>query len=256
MIFIIGGKGLTGSAVVRHLQERNEAYEIIQRENKEEFFGKSCDFLIFANGNALKHKANKEPSFDFHASVYSVAEYIHNINHKKFIHISTVDVYDRKFDEKFTDENICINSDLLEPYSYHKLLAENYIRHYSKDYLIFRLPGLVGEGMKKNPAYDFISNQKKVAISPDSELNFIHTRLVAESIFKIIDLGMRNEIFNLASKNSIKIGSIRNIIGYDTDYTDDANRNIQKYKINTEKIQKHVELTTSEEAIKEYFESL
>ena len=80
MIFIIGGKGLTGSAFVKKLERKNIEFKIIQRENKEEFFGKDCDVLIFANGNAVKYKANEDPFFDFQASVSSIAEYVHKIS--------------------------------------------------------------------------------------------------------------------------------------------------------------------------------
>ena len=55
MIFVVGGKGLTGSAIVKYLKVKNKDYEIIQKQNKENFFGKECDMLIFANGNALKY---------------------------------------------------------------------------------------------------------------------------------------------------------------------------------------------------------
>ena len=149
MIFIIGGKGLTGSAIVKYLDNKNQDYEIIQKENKEDFFGKECDTLIFANGNALKYKANEDPLFDFYASVASVVEYINNIKFKKFIHISTVDVYDDKTSLIKTKEDVDINPRKLNTYAYHKYCAEEYVKQFCDNYLIFRLSGLVGEGLKK-----------------------------------------------------------------------------------------------------------
>ena len=85
MIFVIGGRGLVGSAIVRYLEKNNIKYKNIQRENKHKFFGKSCDTLIYANGNAYKYKANEDPFFDFAASVLSTVEYVHNISFKKFV---------------------------------------------------------------------------------------------------------------------------------------------------------------------------
>lgn len=256
LIFIVGGNGLAGSAIVRYAKLHNLEYDVIQRQNKESFFGKSCDVLIFANGNPLKYKANQDPYFDFKASVESVSEYIHKINFKKFVLISTIDVYDKKSKLEFTLEDRKINTDYLQPYGYDKLLAENYVRHFCDEYLIFRLSGLTGIGLKKNPAFDFIDKDSKVMISPESELNFINTRLVADSIFKILDEKISNQTFNLASKNSIKIRDIKKIIRYDSEYTKDSKNFIQNYQINTEKIQKYVELSSSEEALSEYFLSL
>ena len=48
MIFVVGGKGLTGSAIVKYLEIKNKDYEIIQKENKENFF------KLFGNKDQLK----------------------------------------------------------------------------------------------------------------------------------------------------------------------------------------------------------
>ena len=166
MIFVVGGKGLTGSAIVRYLEAKNKDYKIIQKENKASFFGKECDLLIFANGNALKYKANEEPLFDFHASVASVAEYIHKIKFKKFIHLSTVDVYNDKTSKVTTREDVSIDTKKLNTYGYHKYCAEEYVKRFCDNYIIFRLSGLVGNGLKKNAVYDFTHKEKKVMLSP------------------------------------------------------------------------------------------
>ena len=256
MIFVIGGKGLTGSAIVKYLEAKNKDYEIIQKENKENFFGKECDMLIFANGNALKYKANEDPLFDFYASVASVAEYIHKIKFKKFIHLSTVDVYGDKISTMETKEDVNIDTRKLNVYSYHKYCAEECVKQFCDNYLIFRLSGLVGVGLKKNAVYDFIHKDKKVMLSPETTQNHINTRFIAETIFHIIDLGIENETFNLASKNAIRIDEIENITGVKTDYTKNAHLYVDSNQINTEKIAKYVELSSSEEAIAEYFDSL
>tara|TARA_B110000263_G_scaffold245654_1_gene255551 strand:- start:218 stop:991 length:774 start_codon:yes stop_codon:yes gene_type:complete len=256
MYFIVGGNGLTGSALVRYLKHTGEEYKIIQKENKHEFLGKSCDTLIYANGNALKYKANEEPLFDFHASVVSIAEYIHNIKFKKFIHISTIDVYDNKTSIIKTKEDVNIDAKKLNIYGYHKYCAEEYVKHFCKNYLIFRLSGLVGKGLKKNAIYDFIHKDKKVMLSPETTINYINTRFIAETIVHMQDLGIENQIFNLASKNTIKIRDIENIIGVKTEYTKNAHLYVDNNQINTKKIEKYVKLSSSEEAIIEYFNSL
>ena len=256
MIFIIGGRGLVGSAIVRYFEKHNIEYQNIQRENKEEFFGKSCDILIYANGNAFKYKAIEDPYFDFVASVESTAEYIHKIKFKKFIMISSVDVYEEHNSLDKTKESVKIDGKKLNNYGYHKLLAEQYVQHFCKDYLIFRLSGLCGFGLQKNPIYDFIHNDKKVMISKNSQLNFVNTDFIAETIFKILKKDIKNEIFNIGSKNSLKLKDLKNILGFESEYTQDSENNIQNYKINTEKIGKYVKLSTSEESILEYYKSL
>ena len=256
MIFIVGGKGLTGSAFVRNLEKKNIEFKIIQKENKEEFFGKNCDVLIFANGNAIKYKANEDPFFDFHASISSIAEYIHKINSKLFVLLSSIEVYDQHLSLETSKEDTTIDEQNLDPYGYHKFLAEKYVKRFANNYLIFRLPALVGIGTRKNPIYDFLHNHKKVMISPDSQLNVLNTDRIADIVLKIIDKNIQNEIFNLASTNSIRLGDIKNIVNFDSEYTKECEKYLQKYFINTEKIQKYVKLYTSEESIIEYNESL
>jgi len=256
MIFIVGGRGLTGSAFVRNLEKKKVEFKIIQKENKEEFFGKNCDVLIFANGNAVKYKANEDPFFDFHASLSSIAEYVHKINSHLFILLSSIEVYDQHSSLETSKEDTRINEQNLEPYGYHKFLAENYVQKFAKNFLIFRLPALVGIGTRKNPIYDFLHNHKKVMISQNSNLNVINTSVIADIVLEIIDKNIHNEIFNLASTNSVRIGDIKNIVNFGSDYTEESEKYLQKYYINTEKIQKYVKLSSSEEAIIEYSESL
>ena len=256
MFFIVGGNGLTGSAFVRYFDQINEDYKIIQKENKEDFFGKSCDTLIFANGNALKYKANQDPYFDFIASVASVSEYVNKIDFKKIILLSSVDVYPEKNSEKHTLESNVIDVKKLDNYGYHKFLAENYVQNKTNNYLIFRLPSLVGIGLKKNQAYDYIHEHKQVMVSPLSKFNFINTDYIANVVTKILNENIKNEIFNLASKNSMLIKDIKKIVGFDSEYTETANDFLYNYQINTNKISKYVKLTSSEEAIEAYYHSL
>ena len=170
--------------------------------------------------------------------------------------LSSIEVYDQHLSLETSKEDTTIDEQNLDPYGYHKFLAEKYVKRFANNYLIFRLPALVGIEKRKNPIYDFLHNHKKVMISPDSQLNVLNTDRIADIVLKIIDKNIQNEIFNLASTNSIRLGDIKNIVNFDSDYTDESEKYLQKYYINTEKIQKYVQLSSSEEAIIEYNESL
>lgn len=256
MIFIVGGNGLTGSAFVRYMMQHNLEYVVIQKENKEQYIGARCDVLIYANGNALKYLANDDPMFDFVASVESVAFYLHNIKYKQFIHLSTVDVYPIKDSYTHTQEDVQIEPNKLSIYGYHKYLAEEYVKYFANNYLIFRLPGLVGKGLTKNPVYDFVHQDKKVFVSPLSTMNFIHTDIIASSVVSISNRGVCNEIFNLASCEGIAIDDIKNIVGFESKYVDNANNNLTNYEINIDKISAYCTLPSSLECISRYFYTL
>ena len=88
MIFLIGGNGLVGSGFARYFIRKKITHKIITRKNKKKFYGKKCEIIIDCNGNGSKRKANKNPSFDFDASVKSVVETLNNIKFKKYVYIS------------------------------------------------------------------------------------------------------------------------------------------------------------------------
>ncbi|MFC1735409.1 NAD-dependent epimerase/dehydratase family protein [Candidatus Hydrogenedentota bacterium] len=252
MIYIVGGRGLVGSGLVRYAEHKALEFRVIQRENKHEFLGTSCDVLVYAAGNPFKYKAAEDPYFDFQESLSSVAEYVHGLDHCVFAHISSVDVYSDTSSYETTAESAVIDVNRLSPYGYHKYLAEGYVRRFCSSHLIFRLPGLVGPGLKKNPAYDFMHSEKQVMISAESRLNFIHTDIVAESIFSIIDKSLTGETFNLGSRDEIRIGDIKDVVGFDSDYTVEAGNYLQTYRFNCDKIQDFCKLPTSEESLAAY----
>lgn len=256
MIFIIGGNGLTGSAIVRRCQIADLEYRVLQRDNYKEFLGKRCDILVYANGNALKWKANQNPFFDFHASLATVAQYIHEIKYDTYVQLSTVDVYSDKTTLEGTAEDSPIQAESLDTYGFHKFLAEEYVRKFTgKKSLILRLPGLVGPGLQKNPVFDYIHPDKKVMISRQSRLNFIHTDSVAQILFTLIDKSMVGT-FNVAASDSICIDDIAEITGVETEYTEDAKMHTQNYAINTAKLAGIVDLPDSKMAIRQYYNDL
>lgn len=256
MIFIVGGRGLTGSAVMRHCEANGFEYRVLQRDNHQNYHGEKCDVLIYANGNALKWKANENPHFDFHASLATTVEYVHNIRYGKYVHLSTVDVYSDKTSLEGTSEEAIIDPAGLDVYGFHKFMAEEYVRKFVPDnHLILRLPGLVGPGLQKNPVYDFLHDEKKVMISADSILNFIHTDVIAQTLFQLLNSGATGT-FNVASSNSIRIGDIASLTGVETGYTGTAEQYKQQYVINTARLAKWVTLTTSAEAVLQYWKDL
>ena len=94
MIFLVGGNGLVGYAFQKYFKEKKIKYLNIQRQNQSLFKGKKCDLLIYANGNANKTLAEKNPEYDFENTLQSIFFYLRNIRFKKFIFFSSIDVYE------------------------------------------------------------------------------------------------------------------------------------------------------------------
>ena len=250
MIFLVGGNGLVGYAFQKYFKEKKIKYLNIQRQNQSLFKGKKCDLLIYANGNANKTLAEKNPEYDFENTLQSIFFYLRNIRFKKFIFFSSIDVYEDTSKKKNTSEKSSLTNKSV--YGINKIISEMYVKKFAKNFLIFRLGGLVGDKLKKNPIYD-IFNRKKIFTSINSEMNFIHTDFIPKIVFNLINKKINNETFNLASTNSV---SIKNILkSYNIkkiQKVKEYKNKKQIYKIDVRKILKYTSLVKTEKSIKDY----
>lgn len=124
MILIVGGNGFVGSAVARQCKKRELEYRIVTRENMKQFIGSSCSILINANGNSKKYMADREPLWEFDASVRSVYQYLTQIHAQKYIQLSSCDVYPDCSKPHLTKEEQLIAVERQSAYGFHKYLAE------------------------------------------------------------------------------------------------------------------------------------
>lgn len=149
MKILVGSTGFVGS----NLSPQTNFDGLFNSKNIEEAFGLSPDILVYSGVRAEKFIANKEPELDF-SIIENAIENIKKINPKKVILISTVDVYSSVIN---VDENTIIDQESVQPYGKNRLFLERWIEENFDDYLILRLPALIGENIKKNFIYDIIN---------------------------------------------------------------------------------------------------
>lgn len=206
-IIIIGGEGFVGSGYVRFCQQNNLDFLVINRSNYQEYIGTKCDLLINANGNSKKFLAKDNPLLEFDESVRSVRRSIIDFPTKKYIFLSSCDVYPDCSTPESTKENTVIDITQQSPYGFHKYLAEQCVRHCHNDWLIFRMGGFVGKGLKKNAIFDILYGEK-LWLHPDSELQYIHTDIASKTVMEIISKGYTQEIFNLCGNGLVKLQDV------------------------------------------------
>lgn len=122
-------------------------------KNIEEAFGTNPDLLVYAGVRAEKFLANKNPEKDAE-SIIEAFENIKKINPKKLVLISTIDVFK---DPNGKDEASHIDMTGLEPYGANRYRLEFMVREFIPETVIIRLPGLFGQGIKKNFIYDYMT---------------------------------------------------------------------------------------------------
>ena len=234
MIYVLGGRGFVGSAFARLFERLNAPHEIITRENYDRFRGTSCDLLINANGNSRKYLADRDPLGDFDASVRSVAESLQAFRSHRYVLLSSGDVYPDQTSPETTLEAAAIDPARSSRYGRHKWLAEQIVRGEHQNWLVFRMGGFVGRGLKKNAIFDMLSGAP-VRLNPESRLQFINTDNAANLIWSIAASDFRKEVFNLGARGGVHLGELHRACGSTSSF--EAGAPTVRYELSLDKLE-------------------
>ena len=170
---LIGYTGFLGKTLLR-----SNSYDLsINRANLNRLENSDFEQIVGAGLPAEKWKANLEPEVDFkNVEVLKLA--LSNVRVKKFVLISTVDVYS---DPVNCYENVEDNISKL-PYGKHRFHFEEFIRHRFEKHLIIRLPALFGHGLKKNILFDLLNRHQIEKINTNSVFQWYPTARLASDI--------------------------------------------------------------------------
>jgi len=221
MIYLVGGYGFIGSAFARLFKRRGLEFRIIGRNDYEKLAGLSCDVLINANGNSKKFLADRDTLAEFDASVKSVLMSLNSFRFARYVHLSSGDVYPNQSQPELTIEDAPILVEHQSRYGLHKYLAEQLVRNYAADWLVIRMGGFIGPNMKKNAIFDMLTNAP-IWLTPDSELQYIHTDTAAEMIWQLVENGINRQIVNLGAEGVVQIGALYRKIGAKSNFHPDA----------------------------------
>jgi nucleoside-diphosphate-sugar epimerase len=250
MIFVIGGNGFVGSGYVRHFLSRGLPVTVVDRSNYNQLIGAECDILINANGNSKKFLAKDDPKGEFQASVVSVRNSLVDFKFKKYVFLSTSDVYPDCSQIKLTREDTTLKLDEQSPYGFHKYVAELCVQHGAKDWLIVRQGGFVGQGMKKNTVYDVLYGEK-LWVHPDSRFQFINTDDSARLVMELIDRNISNQVLNLTATGTISVKEIMHLA--DRTVPHDPSAKSVCYEISTEKVSQYLSLPNTFDSVQSFF---
>ena len=245
---ILGGKGFVGRAIAEEARHRDYAVIVVDKDEYDAARGTTCDLLINANGNSKKFLARENPFLEFDLSVRSVMHSIQDFPTKRYVHLSTMDVYPDVSDPSLNHEGVTIDTHRQSPYGFHKYLAEQLVRHYTKNWLIFRMAGFVGQGLWKNSIYDLL-NHVPLRVHPDSEYQYLNTRDLAHAVFDIVQKSLSREIFNITGQGVISLREISaQIPGHHLDPSWDALPK-ERYEMNVDKINCHVKIPETRDTV-------
>lgn len=127
---------------------------------------------------------------------------------RKFILISSIDVYPKDNKIYSEDENLPLPNDNL--YATIKLMVESIVKEKCENYVILRPSVLLGNSMRPNSLIKILNDYNSISLSGDSTFNYV----LYEDIFKLIKYIIKKDItgiYNIVSNSNIVLKDICNL---------------------------------------------
>ncbi len=180
---LIGHTGFVGG----NLRSQKDFTDLYNSKNIQDIRGKSYDLVVCAGVNAVKWMANKDPETDWQG-IQDLLENLKDVQAERFVLISTVDVYPQISD---VDEDTTIDSAANHAYGRHRYSVEEFVRENFSRHHVVRLPGLFGDGLKKNAIYDLINDNCLEMINPACSFQYYPLDRIWADVRKAIDFDLR-----------------------------------------------------------------
>ncbi|MFM0329228.1 NAD-dependent epimerase/dehydratase family protein [Paraburkholderia strydomiana] len=161
---LIGFSGFVGQTLLK--QRRFEC--LYRSTDIGQIEGQSFDDVVCAGAPAHKWIANREPVADL-LNIESLIAHLRTIRCRHFTLISTVDVF--KHPIGVNEDSAADDADV-HSYGKNRRHLEKFVESHFPDYLIVRLPGLVGPGLRKNVIFDFLNDNHLSAIDSRGVFQF------------------------------------------------------------------------------------
>lgn len=203
---VIGGDGFVGSAFLRELSRLGYEPVNVNRTSSDLLGKQHWDLVIDAAGNSLKYLAESDPDSDFDRTVAHKMRVMSRFPASMHIHVSSVDVYSELSNPQVTSENGPVGRGSSH-YGFHKWISEELASHHLDSWLIVRLAGMVGPGLKKNPVHDIL-HERPIRIHPDSQYQFMATDDVARIALDLWESGRNRDVINICGKGAISPAEI------------------------------------------------
>lgn len=161
---LIGFSGFVGGTLLK----QTKFDSLYRSTNIGEIKGRSFETVVCAGAPAQKWIANRDPEAD-QKKIDELIAHLATINCKKFILISTVDVFKTVLG---VNEDTSVDEIDLHAYGLNRRRLEKFVESHFANYLIVRLPGLVGPGLRKNVIFDFLNDNNLHSIDSRAVFQF------------------------------------------------------------------------------------
>ena len=185
--------GYTGFVGQKLLSQKKFKF-LFNSKNINKIKNKKFNYVFCAGAPGIKWMANKYPKQDL-ASINVLKKNIENISCKKFILISTVDVYSNSINKTEKNKPTISKKNF---YGKNRLDLEKFVMKNFDNFLIIRLTALVGKQLKKNILYDIKNKFQLDKINKNSVYQYYPIDNLLKDIKKL--LNEKNKVIHLNSE--------------------------------------------------------
>lgn len=169
--------------------------------NREKIQKNGAEIIIHCAFNSEQNPTDVDQYF--RDNVF-LTEELTKLPHKKFILLSSVDVYPKNSNRHTEDEIIDVNN-AGNLYAKTKLLSEEIVKKNCPNFLILRCSALLGKDSRKNSLIKIIQDDSPIlTLSSDSSFNYILHKDVLGFIKFAIEKDLKG-IYNLVSSKNITL---------------------------------------------------
>lgn len=182
----------------------------ITDKEKEKLKAEGVDIIVHCAFN-LSQSVDSNNLYDYLADNVLLTEELLNIPHKKFIFISSVEVYPK--DRKLNSEEEVIDVNTVNGiYGVTKLMSESQVMKQSPNYLILRCSALLGKNSRKNSLIKIMEGIRELILTADSVFNYVLHSDVSDFIKLAIEQDIRG-IYNVSSSKNIVLSEVAKTLG-------------------------------------------
>lgn len=184
--------------------------------NRKAIKDKEADIIIHCAFNRARD-INSQNLYQYLADNVFLTKRLTKIPHKKFIYISSIDVYPQSNEKHFEGEVIDIDK-VSNMYGFTKLASESLIRNLCPNFLILRCAALLGKDSNENSLIKISKEARPtLTLSSNSVFNYILHKDVLEFIKLAIGKDLQG-IYNLASSKNIALTEVAAMLGKKVDF--------------------------------------
>lgn len=180
---LIGFTGFVGSTLLRE-----QAFDaLFNSKNIGDIRGKNFSTVVCAGVSAVKWWANQNPEAD-KSAIERLRQSIDTIETDHFILVSTVDVYPNPVG---VTENDIPDREGSQAYGLHRRELEIWANERFANCTVVRLPGLFGNGLKKNLIFDLMNGNQTSSVSKNGVLQWYPMERFSLDLEQIVSSGIK-----------------------------------------------------------------